>query len=78
MNTIISLLRETRKVSHGSFNQVFEEMISDYPTYRAAYEALEIDYERANGERRYTDYNSFRQQRYKRFAKRKKRGKRGG
>lgn len=70
MRQIIDILREQRKVSHNSFNIVFEEIVHEYPSYRAAYEALEIEYERCNGERRYADYASFRQLRYRRVKKR--------
>lgn len=38
----------------------FWEMCPDYPTQEKAYEALEGILEAAGGERRYSDFNSFR------------------
>tara|TARA_R100001440_G_scaffold171_3_gene530 strand:- start:2805 stop:3002 length:198 start_codon:yes stop_codon:yes gene_type:complete len=42
------------------FVQKFWEKTKNHSTYKAAYEELEKEYEELFGERRYSDYNSFR------------------
>tara|TARA_R100001509_G_scaffold73068_1_gene40780 strand:+ start:2556 stop:2753 length:198 start_codon:yes stop_codon:yes gene_type:complete len=42
------------------FVQKFWEKTKNHKTYKAAYEELEKEYEELFGERRYSDYNSFR------------------
>ena len=51
--------KENRFMPAGKFDDVFEENVKKYPTYRQAYEATEEEYEEVNGQRRYSSWNSF-------------------
>ncbi len=53
------------------FNLLFESNINSYPTHIKAYEATEKIQELAFGERKYKDWESFRQTRYKKLRNKK-------
>jgi len=50
---------EILKTKKG-FENEFYRMTADYDTYEEAYEAVERKYRRAFGQRKYKNYNSFR------------------
>lgn len=53
------------------FNSIFENNIKNHPTHVKAYEATERIQELAFGERKYRDWESFRQTRYKKIRNKK-------
>ena len=50
----------TLQAKKEDFNALFEENMGKFPTYKQAYEATEKEHVRLTGNRRYTDYESFR------------------
>lgn len=43
----------------NEFNRRFETKIKNYPSYTAAYEAVEEEHEQESGSRKYSCYKSF-------------------
>lgn len=58
--------------SVSDFIQIFENNLPHYRTNKGAYEAAEARHEQVTGNRRYSDYDSFRRVRGRRFKKRKR------
>jgi len=57
-------------LSPEGFDQRFWEVASETKTYKEAYELVEKEYQHNFKQRRYSDYNSFRNCRDKRLKKR--------
>jgi len=54
------------------FNERFDQLIKEYPTYRRAYEHVEREYGCVrNGRKKYSSYNSFRNARTRDYLKKK-------
>jgi hypothetical protein len=61
-----------KRITHRGFIDAFEKALKTNRTQREAYEETEAIYQRENaGERRYSDFQSFRNQWYKRLKSKK-------
>lgn len=58
-------------INARDFADAWFKALPNYPTYEAAYESIEAEYQKVFKVRRYSDYNSFRNVKNKLFYKRK-------
>jgi hypothetical protein len=73
MKTLFELISEKRSISHDRFLDVLEDVIPMFRNVKTAYEYIETEYERQHGERRYSSYQSYKNQRYTKLKTKKRR-----
>jgi len=56
---MVKQISNRMQLTDDGFNEMFEAQIKLHPTYRAAYESVEVFHELLFGKRRYSDFKSF-------------------